>query len=199
MIDTIENSVEHPRKTAARLSNSPRLTARETGLTTNEVRTIRDLQYARAEVRSFTDPLILARTTRRFRTKTAVAAAAAREAAWVAEQEADRDRWEKAAEKARGIRKSLFTAARIARKMGLDVRKSTNRAGRVSSYYCSAETGETFRLSDHEIPWTPARSAQAELYGRFCYQGFNGTEIIIDKPQSKTRLRRRILLAAAGR
>ena len=90
------------------------------------------------------------------------------------------------------VRNTLLRAARIARAMGFNVR-SSKFDGRVSSYYCRAGNHHV-RISDHEIPWTPAREARG---GGF--NGYAGAQIIIDRKRRDEWLRRAILLADAGR
>ena len=96
-------------------------------------------------------------------------------------------------------RKTLITAARIARSMGLDVRSSTAKTGRISSYYARDRHGATIRISDHEIPATAQREFMAQAHGQVCYNGYHGVEVIIDRPRTKTWIRRAITLAVNGR
>lgn len=188
-------ATEHPGKTAARLCSSPNVAARESGLTKAAVRAIRELQVVREKLRRYADPLIINLKTRPYRTSVASRAAIASAQA----KTAKKDREKRAEERSKATRKSLLAAARVARKMGLDVRKSVSRNGRVSSYYCSTPGGKDFRISDHEIPWTAEREHMAVFHGRSSYTGFHGSEIIIDEPRSDVWLRRAIILARAGR
>lgn len=143
---------------------------------------IRELREARALARLRRDPLLaplpLALRLERLRR-------ARREAAAKAQAEAQR--------------KALLLAARVARGMGLAVRSSKDRAGRVSSYYAVPADGRTIRISDHLIPWTPTRATKAAFTGRGGYSGYPGVEIIIDRPRSKTWIRRALILAINGR
>lgn len=190
---------EHPRKIAARLCYQPNVAARTSGLARAEVRAIRELQLRREKMRSGDDPLLVAKQTRPYRTASKIALSRAREEAREAAFAADVARAKRATDRAEGIRKSLLAAARIARKMGLDVRASTSHDYKVSSYYCSDRTGVNFRISDHEIPWTFERECMAVAHGRSSYTGFHGPEIILDRPRSATWIRRAIILARAGR
>lgn len=105
------------------------------------------------------------------------------------------------AERRAAVRQSLLAAARIARAAGYRVRRSSDRAGRVSSYY--VELGHdrpALRISDHEIPATARRDFVAACHGAHSgYEGYRGPELLIDRPRSATWLRRAITLAAAGR
>ena len=95
------------------------------------------------------------------------------------------------------IRKTLLCAARIARSMGFDVEKSADRKGHVSSYYARRDPfGKPVRISDHNLPVTPQRELMSNVHGGG--SPFAG-EVIIMKPMSKTRLRRLLVLAEAGR
>lgn len=182
----------HPRATAASMSHSPKLAARLTGLTVNDVRRIRDLQLERAS-RRVADPLVIAARTRAVRTRSHLAALDAARAAAVAaaaiEAQAEARRQE--------IRATLLRAARVARASGYTVDASRDPAGRVSSYYVAGP--RRVRISDHEIPETGARTARAEAAGEFFYAGFRGPEIIIRRGRSARALRRALLLAMAGR
>lgn len=147
---------------------------------------------------STVDPLISARFSRPYRTPAALAkerqADADRRAAALAELE----RLRRAEDRAAALRKSLIQAAAVARKMGFSVRKSESRAGRVSSYYASPPGGgRPIRISDHEIPWTPARDARAADHGGF--NGYPGAELILDRPRRAEWVRRWLALALAGR
>ena len=115
-----------------------------------------------------------------------------REAKWDAELKRARN-----AEKlAREIRETLLSAARVARSMGFDVRKSTSRSGNVRSYYARRDSKITVRISDHELPMTDHREMMSNMHGGG--SPFIG-EIIIDESMSKTRLRRLLVLAEGGR
>jgi hypothetical protein len=103
-----------------------------------------------------------------------------------------------AAARAEGARRTMKALARQARALGLAVRASGDREGRVSSYYVAGPRG-VIRVSDHEIPWTEARDAVARAHGAFCYDGFGGPEIIVDRQRSTTWVRRALTLALAGR
>lgn len=197
---------DHPHRIAARLSHSPKLAARECGyaLTVDQIRAIRDLQFARAERRAWVDPCIRARTSRRYRTRSAVAAREAADAARAAARRAEADRERAAAEQARAVRESLIAAARQARRLGFSVRSSQGRAGRISSYYASRHDPArgrsiAIRISDHELPWTPRRDFMAREHGRDGFDGFHGAELIVDRPRRAEWLRRALILTAAGR
>ena len=97
------------------------------------------------------------------------------------------------------IRDTMIAAARVARSMGFTVRASKNRAGRISSYYCRREGCGQIRISDHEIPWTPAREAVAYTMAGGGFDGYHGGQLIIDCKRSATWLRRALTLIAAGR
>lgn len=144
------------------------------------------------------DPLISARTSRPYRTPSALAKRRekeeARHMAAQAALERDRQREERAA----AVRKSLISAAAVARKMGFSVRKSESLRGLVSSYYATPPGGgRPIRISDHEIPWTPARDARAADHGGF--NGYPGTELILDEPRRAEWVRRWLFLALDGR
>lgn len=162
-------------------------------------REIADKRADRYQRRQFAgDPLILARNSRPFRTRSALAERAAEETArqerLQREIEAEKRRHEAVA----AIRKTLLRAAIVAREMGFSVRASESRKRRVSSYYATPPGGgRPIRISDHEIPWTPQRDARAADYGGF--NGYPGPELIIDGPRRRAWLRRWLLLAAAGR
>jgi hypothetical protein len=95
------------------------------------------------------------------------------------------------------VRRSLITAAAIARRLGLRVRASRTRDGRVSSYYCTTCDGLRFRLSDHEIPWTEQREFMASERGG--YFGYPGLQLVLTRPRRTEWLRRAVVLLAAGR
>ena len=104
------------------------------------------------------------------------------------------------AERRAAVRQSLLAAARIARAAGYRVRRSSDRAGRVSSYYVEIGHGLPLRISDHEIPATARRDFIAACHGAHSgYEGYRGPQLLIDRPRSATWLRRAITLAAAGR
>ena len=95
------------------------------------------------------------------------------------------------------VRKTLLCAARIARAMGFDVKKSTDCNNHVSSYYATRDPfGKPVRISDHDLPVTRQRDIMSHMHGGG--SPFAG-QIIIMEPMSKTRLRRLIVLAEAGR
>lgn len=187
----------HPRARAARLSHSPKLAARDTGLTVNEVRAIRDLRDTRRAARQFTDPLLAAAVTRRYRTRSAIAEQTAADEARRAALAADIGREQQKQADAEAARATLLRAARIARALGFHVRAS-HMHGRVSSYYCR-RGDQSLRISDHAIPSTVQRELVARLHGRESYDGYHGHELIIDRARSATWLRRAIILTAAGR
>ena len=105
-------------------------------------------------------------------------------------------------------RKNLLSAGRVARKLFWSVKTSTDREGRVSSYYATKrvedENGRVswreLRISDHEIPWTSMRELRAHEHGD-CYDGWGGCELVIDgkKLRSSAWMRRALLLAIDGR
>src|SRR5690606_29015795 len=104
------------------------------------------------------------------------------------------------AERRAAVRQSLLAAARIARAAGYRVRRSSDRAGRVSSYYVEIGHGPALRISDHLIPASARRDFVAACHGAPSgYAGYPGPELLIDRPRSVTWLRRAITLAAAGR
>ena len=86
-------------------------------------------------------------------------------------------------------------AARVARSMGLTVRSSNDRSGRISSYYVTMPCGRRLRISDHDVPWTEDREARAG--GRFC----GSADIYASANAIRRPLwwRRAFTLAAAGR
>lgn len=112
---------------------------------------------------------------------------------------AERTRAEAAEARGAAIRETLKRAARVARKMGLGVRASKDRAGRISSYYVIRAEGADLRISDHEIPANARREFMAEAHGSFGYDGYRGPQLLIDRARSETWLRRAIVLALAGR
>ena len=191
----------HPRAEAARLTrrNEIKAAARASGLTQAECRELRELQLSRARRAGFVDPLLRAGRTRAGRTATRQAEARARLAAMHAEAEADRLAEALRIERRAAVRAGLLAAARLARKLGYDVRASRGRDRRVSSYYCRKGAGPAIRLSDHAIPESPRRLDAALAHGRFGYDGYRGPEILLDRPRSATWLRRSFLLREAGR
>ena len=115
-----------------------------------------------------------------------------REAKWAAKVESAR----KAEKLATEIRQTLLSAARVARSMRFDVRKSTSRSGNVSSYHAKRDSKKMVRISDHELSMTDHRVMISNLHGGG--SPFTG-EIIVDESMSKTRLRRLLVLAEGGR
>lgn len=100
----------------------------------------------------------------------------------------------------------LYAAARAARQLGFVLRASRARDGRISSYYGDRVVdGARIRLSDHQIPASARREAQA--WERFeaglsesstwSYRG--PAELIVDRPRTATWVRRAIILTIAGR
>ena len=155
--------------------------AREQGLdiSQNQVRQIRDLKAQRAEGANFTDPLISAAATREFRTPTVIGQ---KNAADLEYHNNMLDRIMKAeAEQAARIatKDNLLFAAREARKLGYNVKKSTDRNGNVSSYYVETPSGDV-RISDHELPYSPRRDFMATEHGQAGFSGFHGGELIVD-------------------
>jgi len=82
--------------------------------------------------------------------------------------------WRRDAEahRAGAVRADLLRSARVARSLGFSVRSSTDRTGRVSSYYVTPPDDVTtcrrpraWRISDHDVPETGARAYQAEVQG----------------------------------
>jgi hypothetical protein len=178
-----------PAKALARLGEDPSLAP----LIGSEVKRIRALREQRKQRRWFVDPLILARQRRHDRLPSVIRARErqrAREHAEAARLSADLAQRE-------AVRRSLITAAAIARRLGLRVRSSKDRAGHVSSYYCTTCEGIRFRLSDHEIPWTEEREFMAAERGG--YFGYPGLQLILTRPRRTEWLRRAIVLLAAGR
>ena len=165
-------------------SYTPKATARaarEQGLdiSQNQVRQIRDLKAQRAEGANFTDPLISAAATREFRTPTVIGQ---KNAADLEYHNNMLDRIMKAeAEQAARIatKDNLLFAAREARKLGYNVKKSTDRNGNVSSYYVETPSGDV-RISDHELPYSPRRDFMATEHGQAGFSGFHGGELIVD-------------------
>lgn len=156
--------------------------AREQGLdiSQNQVKEIRDVKAQRTENANFTDPLVLAAATREFRTPTAIGQ---KNAADLEYHNNMLDRIMKAeAEKAAIIatKDNLLFAAREARKLGYNVRKSTDKNGNVSSYYVETPSGDV-RISDHELPYSPRRDFMATEHGQAGFSGFHGGELIVDQ------------------
>lgn len=115
-----------------------------------------------------------------------------REEQWEARKEAE----------AAATRRNLLNAGAVARDMGLNVRASKGRDGRISSYYVSqpGARGAAVRISDHEIPWTPAREAAAAAHGDAMRSSvFAGDQILVDHETTKLRVRRLLTLALNGR
>ena len=81
-----------------------------------------------------------------------------------------------------GARQSLLATARAARMLGLSVRSSKSKDGQISSYYIQDSKGSGLRVSDHEIPATRKREAEAEFRGESGYSGYAGDQFIIDRP-----------------
>lgn len=189
---------DHPNKIAARMSYSPKLAARATGITQAEVRAIREKQSARYAIKRRRDPLIDAAATRRFRTPSAIAAFEAEQMVRIAAIKSDIESDKRRRERDEAIRRSLMLAARAARKLGFKVRASSGRNRTVSSYYCHCDKG-SLRISDHDIPSTPQREFMAREHGRDTYNGYHGAQLIIDQPRRYEWLKRAIILAAAGR
>jgi hypothetical protein len=75
---------------------------------------------------------------------------------------------------------NLLFAAREARKLGYNVRKSTDKNGNVSSYYVETPSGDV-RISDHELPYSPRRDFMATEHGQAGFSGFHGGELIVDQ------------------
>lgn len=92
------------------------------------------------------------------------------------------------------VRTTLIAAGRIAKNIGFKVYSSKDRCGNISSYYAE-RSGRKVRISDHRLPQTAKREAQAEFHGGGAFAG----EIIIDRAISATRIRRLLALAEAGR
>ena len=155
--------------------------AREQGLdiSQNQVRQIRDLKAQRAEGANFTDPLISAAATRRFRTPTVIGQKNAEDLEYHNNMldRIMRTEVEKAARIA--TKDNLLFAAREARKLGYNVKKSTDRNGNVSSYYVETPSGDV-RISDHELPYSPRRDFMATEHGQAGFSGFHGGELIVD-------------------
>lgn len=190
----------HPCRLAAELCLSPKVAARQSGLTVAQVRAIRDLRAARAARKSHVDPLLKAQRTRLWRRPSVLAADAARQAQEDALLKARRAREMAAASRAQDARAALIEAARIARRLGHPVRASKDRDGRVSSYYVDRPNGHAIRISDHLIPATDRRDAEAQARGEsWGYAGWRGPEIIIERARTALWLRRAIVLALAGR
>ena len=140
----------------------------------------------RSECKSTKKPLTATQRLRKIRL------AREHEAKWAVELESARNAEKLATE----IRQTLLSAARVARSMGFEVRKSTSRNGNVSSYYAKRDSKKTVRISDHKLPMTGHREMMSNFHGGG--SPFIG-EIIIDEPMSKTRLRRLLALAEGGR
>lgn len=100
------------------------------------------------------------------------------------------------AEQDAAIRATLLAAAREARKMGFEVRASTARDGRISSYYATRANRRPIRISDHQLPQTARREVMSEAHGG---GSAFAAEIIITDRLTATRLRRLLRLAEASR
>lgn len=195
--DFQDQKTQHPGKIAASMAYSPNLAAKASGLTKSQCREIRDKQESRRRCR-WTDPLLMARSRRLYHFSEAGKRSAARlEAEQIALIETERA-LKVEAQRRSAVRETLIRGARIARQMGFLVTASRARNGRVSSYYLGED--RMIRLSDHAIPATALREARAFARGEFCYNGWGGgVEIILEGWRSDTWLRRRLLLARAGR
>jgi hypothetical protein len=158
-----------------------------------EVARIRALRDQRRQRLWFVDPLIVAQRSRPYRRPSALREERQR----VEAERAKRERAAREAARREAVRKSLIAAAAVARRMGLQVRASRARDGRVSSYYCAASDGVRIRISDHEIPWTEKREFMAA--GRGGYFGYPGPELVLTRPRRTEWLRRALVLLAAGR
>ena len=117
-----------------------------------------------------------------------------------AELRAEREATRVADERSAAIRRDLLRAARVARSMGLYVKASTDRRGRVSSYYVEDITAGTsqIRISDHDVPSTWAREMAAEARGFGSYNG--GADIYASATERRALWwQRAITLALHGR
>lgn len=126
---------------------------------------------------------------------------AAEEAARKAQFERELREWERETARRKAVHKDLLRAARVARGMGYRVSKSTDRHGRVSSYYVEEYwgSGERLRISDHDIPSTIQRESNAAFHG---HARFDGSADIYasDSPLRRPEWwRRAFLLAFNGR
>lgn len=179
---------------------SPNLASKltERTITANECRALRDLHMARAENKRFFCPFIYAKNSRKYRTPTALklkdAAALESRTALLKENtlydQLKMDRIQ--------TRKALKQAAHLARNMGNLVSASFDRNGRISSYYFLIY-GRDIRISDHKLPWTPKRDFMAKENGRDGFEGFHGGELIVDSSMKNLRIKRKLILIAAGR
>jgi hypothetical protein len=196
----------HPAAKAASMAHSPKMAARETGLTVAQVRAIRELQAQRYANKSFVDPLVSAKTKRPYMTTSALSKREMESAEFAAKRERDaafqsrHDAYQQAViEEREGARETMKAVAKEAQRQGMTVRSSTSKDGGISSYYAKAEQGPQIRISDHEIPWTDARESQAVMSGRNSYDGYNGPQITLSKPHSDGWVKRALLLAKNNR
>ena len=116
-----------------------------------------------------------------------------------AQRERDLAEWQAEQELAAATRKSLIGFAAQARRMpGARVGSSTDRDGRISSYYITFDDdrGRPVRVSDHYLPDTDRREMMRELHGGA--SAFRA-EIIVEGAVTATRMRRLLALARAGR
>lgn len=175
------------------------------GLTLESLRAMWEKQSVRYEREKFVDPVFTASRTRPFRTASRMMEALIEEAERFDVWQTESRRREAESLSEAAVRKSLLMAARTARQNGWHVRSSKSRDGTVSSYYAS-EYSPTLnrmvklRISDHEIPWSQFRDDAAfdrgKIYG---FEGFDGPEIIVDKPLTSTFILRSLTLALHGR
>ena len=84
-----------------------------------------------------------------------------------------------AEEKVQATRESLLATAAVARQLGLSVRSSKGRDGKVSSYYIEGPTGRKLRVSDHAIPSNVKRDSEDRYRGGIGYAGYPGEGIIL--------------------
>jgi hypothetical protein len=182
-----------PAKALARLGEDPGLAP----VIGREVARIRALRDQRRQRRWFVDPLVAARQSRPYRRPSAIREQASRLVRARAEAKAEVERLVADFAQREAVRRSLIDAAAIARRLGLRVRSSKDRAGHVSSYYCTTSDGIRFRISNHEIPWTEEREFMAAERGG--YFGYPGPQLILTRPRRAEWLRRAITLLAAGR
>lgn len=71
---------------------------------------------------------------------------------WAADHQADLAELKKR----QAVRKTLYAAARVGRRLGLGISSSRDSAGRISSYYLS-DGKRRLRVSDHLVPLTDER------------------------------------------
>jgi len=173
-------------------SSSPKASARlarenDLDLSVSDIRKIAQIQRNRSRRALESDPLEKNKITRPRRTKTYLAQQKEEREAAQAQANIDIQRYKVEAENASKSRKNLLMAARAARDMGLNVKSSKDKSGKISSYYVDTAQGKV-RISDHNLPWTPKREMMANAHGREGFSGFHGDEIIIGPDSTKKEI-----------